>query len=263
MPESTATHSYSKTKLKLLRNSIIAIVGLLLCSYSLAQDSIRLAYGHSYAPFSWLQQGEVKGLQVDILTELFEKRLGIKTVHRAYPWKRAQWQVQTGQDDAMLTANTPERSLYTHASTEVLIPVNYYVYTYRDHPQLQEMLAITDVEGFKQFHLVEYLGGSLAGFSADDLQISMVPELDAALKFLAQRRADIFIESAQITEFNIKKMQLDNNIVQVPFIVETNLRRLLISKQSPFAKKMQQIDKAIAAMKADGTINRLQQKYLQ
>ncbi|WP_019531578.1 substrate-binding periplasmic protein [Dasania marina] len=244
-----------------ITNSIIAVIALTIGSYTFAQETIRLAYGHNYPPFSWLEQGEVKGLQVDILTELFEKRLGIKAIHKAYPWKRAQWQVQSGLADAMLTLKTAKRSQYSLATEQTLIPVGSYLFTYINHPRMDELSKLDNVN-IKDFRVVQYLGGSLQGLPADHSNIATVPEISAALKFLAHRRADLFIDNPYVTRLAIKQLQLDNIIIQLPKILSTEKYHLLISKKSKIIKLLPKIEQSIQAMKNDGTLNKLYKKYL-
>ena len=64
-----------------------------------AGDTIRFVYYNDNAPFGWEENGEMQGIYIDIVNEVFKKRLGIPVEHRGYPWKRAQMMVKNGDAD--------------------------------------------------------------------------------------------------------------------------------------------------------------------
>nr|WP_227002218.1 transporter substrate-binding domain-containing protein [Aeromonas schubertii] len=65
-----------------------------------------------WPPFRMMQEGQFRGLDVDIL-EAMAERAGVEVTIRRYPWGRALSFMQSGKVDLMMgLARTPERERY-------------------------------------------------------------------------------------------------------------------------------------------------------
>ncbi len=74
-----------------------------------------------YPPYEYEEDGEVKGIAVDIITEGFT-RLGYEVDITLYPWTRALNMVKNGDADGIFTAyKTEERLTFADYSNEILI----------------------------------------------------------------------------------------------------------------------------------------------
>lgn len=82
---------------------------------------MHFVYYDNYKPRSWLSDGKMRGILIDIINEAAHKRSGIDIIQEGFPWKRAQLMVQNGMADAFITLPTPERSAYTLVSRESVI----------------------------------------------------------------------------------------------------------------------------------------------
>ncbi len=112
---------------------IIIIIGLLIFnSLSKATETyaektnfprkLKLVYFQNFEPFSWKSEnGEMKGIYIDLMNEALEKRLKIGISHGGYPWARAQKMLKTGRADGFVTFPSQERKRYTRVSREVVI----------------------------------------------------------------------------------------------------------------------------------------------
>ena len=240
---------------------LLLVFSWLLSTYCLAQDKVIIAYGHNYKPYAWVEDGVLMGIHIDILNELFIKRLGYDIEHQRFPWKRAQWQLQSGKADAILTAYTQSRAQYSIASNEAIITLQYKLYTYKQHPQLQTIKALTSLKQLQGYSAVEYLGSTTEDLEANGVKIHLVPEIESALKFLANKRADIFFDNPYVTNHLIRQLGLQHQIIEMPHTVHETRHHLLIGKQSSLLQQLAKIDAAILAMKTDGTITKILQAY--
>ncbi|WP_299878123.1 ABC transporter substrate-binding protein [uncultured Cocleimonas sp.] len=88
----------------------------------IASDRPFIIVGDSYPPYSYLEDGEYKGTDVDIIKAAFNK-LDIKPVFRFRPWARAMAEVRSGESDAIYSLfKTSEREEFLDYPS---IPLNY------------------------------------------------------------------------------------------------------------------------------------------
>ncbi len=73
-------------------------------SYAFDKDRPLLAATLNYPPYQYIENGEPKGIAVEIITEAI-RRTGVKQViFNFYPWKRAVHLTQSGQSDILFNA---------------------------------------------------------------------------------------------------------------------------------------------------------------
>ena len=214
--------------------------------------------------------GKPAGIFNDIMSDLFA-RIGIPLRKAVYPWKRAQHLVKTGKADGMVTVYTKERKAFTSA-TEPVWEVGESLFFRRDNPKACRILKVNSFDDLKGLTLVDNQG---SGWTKDNYQahgienVIWVPDVDSAFNMLAKGRADAFI-MFDLNAYNVlakrKARETDrtggyHNIVAITPTFATLAFRLLIRKDSPFAKRIPDFNRVLKAMKADGTYQRIRQKY--
>ncbi len=63
-----------------------------------------MVVGEEFAPFEFIQNGKVAGIDIDISKHIF-KKMGIKAEFKILPWRRAWSMVESGEADAVLTTS--------------------------------------------------------------------------------------------------------------------------------------------------------------
>jgi polar amino acid transport system substrate-binding protein len=242
------------------------IVGLFVCmAYAAhAQDIqiMQLVYFNDYAPFSWEnEQKEMEGILIDVLTEAIQGRLGIQVEHKGYPWKRAQELVKQGKADAFCTVPTEERRTYTDVSAEPVILATFTVFTSADHPDLEKMKTIEAIADLNVYKLGHFRGAGWAKTNLEGMDVMWATTLEAVLGNLAKGRFDIHPGASQVVRFTIKQMELTDQITEIPAVLDSRSFNLCIGKQSDFAGILPEFDKALQAMKVDGTLQQIYEKY--
>ncbi|MFZ6642987.1 substrate-binding periplasmic protein [Undibacterium sp. TC4M20W] len=102
---------------------LLAILLALCCSTSIAA-TFKLASLH-YPPYEYVEQGEVKGIAVDIVKEAF-RLMGHQVSINIYPMRRSLEMVKNGEADGIFTVfKTPEREKYIIYSNEAVLQTHH------------------------------------------------------------------------------------------------------------------------------------------
>ena len=216
------------------------------------------------------KDGKPAGIFNDILTELFA-RLDIPLKKSVYPWKRAQLLLKNGEADGIVTVYTKERKSFTVA-TRPIWEIGENLFFRRDNPKACKILKVNSFDDLKGLTMVDTLGSgwTKANFEAHGIKnVIWVPNIDSAFNMLAKGRADAFIVF-NLNAYNIlsKKRAQEtasegdfHNIVAITPTFSKLPFRLLIRKDSPFAKRIDDFNKVLKDMETDGTYQRIREKY--
>lgn len=250
-------------------NYILAAVTLLILNSAAAYGSygtpLRVAYP-SFKPFHYMDEGgELKGFFYDIVTEALQVRMGVELVWTDYPWARCQENVKNGSDDAIITVPTPERSEYTATHPNPFYEKALNVFTYRDHHDLSQILEIKKIGDIKKynFSVITYSGNGWHRKYIEPLGVKTHESsyLGNIWRMLAFKRGDLVIEWPPAAMPDIKKLNLSEKIINTNIVLSSMPFHLLIRKKSDFVTILPAFEKTIEAMKQDGTIQAILDKY--
>jgi polar amino acid transport system substrate-binding protein len=250
------------------KSLLIVMMAFVIClpvrGYS-AEKIFRLSHD-DYKPFHWYDKDtqETKGVFIDMVEEILGNRLGYKILYTEYPWKRAQLQVHNGKEDAYITTPTPERLKYTEVGENPLIIMRKSIFTYVNNPKIELLKNINSFDDLRQFKVLDYLGngwGKKRLVEETGISPDYSPSIDTVLKKLAAKRGDIFIEDSTIVNYNMRILELSNEIVELPVVLEATAFKLCVSKKSSFKNDMDKIDKIISDMIKDGSLTRIINKW--
>ncbi len=243
---------------------MIFIISLTVSSLS-AQEAIRFVYYADYAPFGWEENGEMVGIYIDIVEEVFSNRLGIPVEHRGYPWRRAQMMVRAGEADAFCTAITQERLSYSDASDESIIDVHFKMFALADSPKLDQLELISSVSELQEFILVDLSGSGWAQQNLENqgLDIEWLPTGEQLWKFLLSGRADVTVRNEWTARHTIRQLGYENQIIELSqqIVADYISFHIFISKKSSFRLFLDDVDETIRQLKSDGTLERILDKY--
>ena len=256
------------------RMTMIIILSLLMMQGSLfsqtAEKPFFIADDKDFSPYcSANEQGEPEGIFYDVISEAF-RRMNTPFTYKVYPWKRAQLLVKNGEADAMITVPTPERLKFVNSCEEPIVKAGLVIFVRMDNPRIEEIKKIRTFTGLQGYKLVDYLGDGWAERNLKDLDVDWAKNMQHALKMLALNRADIFVQSKVITRYNLKQLIADetnknipfNQIIELPYVLEESSYNLLIRKDSPHIAITDRFNQTIRAMRRDGTMQRIYDKYI-
>jgi polar amino acid transport system substrate-binding protein len=207
-----------------------------------------------------------KGLYVDILKEIFEKRMGMKLIFHYRPWKRAQMEVKEGISDIMVTVATNKRLTYTIKTKYSILTFFIRIYTYKGNEKINYINSIKSVNDIKKFKLtpVSYRGNGWHKKNIDGKGIKTyyVGDLAQAVVFLANHRADLLIASEIFVNYLIKLKHLSHKLQATKAKFGPIKMHLLISKKSKLAKRIDRINDILKELEESGYIDNVARKYI-
>ena len=207
--------------------------------------------------------GKPTGIFYEIMTEAFH-RLGIPLKVETYPWPRAQKIVADGKADGMVTVLTEERKSFFIGSDPILV-ASEHIFVNRNNPRIKEIMSIQSLKEIRPFRVVETIGSGWTKENLHAAKINWVPNMDSAFNMLIKGRADIFIANGFTGAAFIRKKIKEGNsfsegykrIVTNPYPLRSIAFRLLVRKDSPFVKIINEFNKVIHRMKEDGTMRKI------
>ena len=209
------------------------------------------------------KDGKPAGIFYQIMTEAFH-RLDIPLKAEVYPWARAQKIVAEGKADGMITVLTEPRKKFLVGSDPILL-VSEHIFASRNNPRIKEIMSIRSLEEIKAYRIVELIGSGWTEEKLKGAKITWVPQEENAFKMLISNRADIYITNDFLGAAFIKKKIEEGgefaegykSIIINPYPLKTIAYRLLIRKDSPFVKILDEFNKTIHQMQMDGTLRQI------
>lgn len=243
---------------KVLVNLVLVLVALS-CN---ARESMKIVYSGKSPPLSWQDEsGQMRGILVDVLQEALQNRMQVPLDHNAYPWVRAQMLVKKNKADAFVSVPTPERLSYIVKSQQPVVDINFTLFTRKDHPRLAEIKQIKSLEQLSGFRLGNYRGNGWAVKNLANMDVQWAPSRDNVLNMLTKDRVDILVSISRVTKKRIVQLGMDNELIEVPNVLQSNTFNLCINKDSYYAHLIKDFDKTIAEMQADGSLREIYSRY--
>lgn len=223
-----------------------------------AQSPLRIAYT-GFAPFHSREPGKpLEGFFHAILSEALERRMGIALKWTAYPWKRCQYNVRNGIDDALLTVPTAERLAYAATHTTPFYRKNMHIFTRVNHPRLVLIKTLPSIAAIKENDLavVTYNGNSWHQAKVASLGITTyeTDPIDNVWRMLAAGRGDLVIEWPHGAWPAIRRLRLTNRLTDTGVRLASMSFHLLIRKASAHVTALKDFEEVIQEMHTDGTI---------
>ncbi|MBC2712549.1 MAG: transporter substrate-binding domain-containing protein [Desulfosarcina sp.] len=246
--------------------SIIIIILLLsLAMPASGQDAVKWVFTN-YPPANYqTENGRFEGFFHDIVTEVFDRGLGIHVDIAVYPWKRCQAMVKEGTTDIMVTIPTPERLEYALTHSRPIWTKRRILYTYRSHPKIHEIQQLNGLTAIKSggYQVISYLGNGWTEKEVQGIGITVVyaTTVDGMYRMLAAKRGDLIIEEKSLVAPRITEQGLSESIVETKGVGSESGFHILISKKSPYAALISQVDREVEAMRTHGKIDRIFTKY--
>lgn len=255
--------------MKLAKPSKLALLGCLACLLSLMAASSALAQpvvvasDENLPPFSFVENGKVKGVDVDMLREA-ARRTHVELDIQPMPWKRVLQALRQGEVPlAMPLFRTPEREAFA----DYLAPV---------HVSMMGLFVRRD-RVFAYNGVDDLLGkrlGVMRGFAMQD-------ELDAAIKAgrvqveegttvgqnigkLILGRVDVFINNVASTYYQLRATPAAAQIVLLPVLLQEHRPAFLAASRAARAAGkpgVEALGKALQQQMQDGTYQKIVAVY--
>lgn len=233
-----------------------------------ARPVVRWGYMNDAEPINWLENGQPKGIEVEIVQECMD-RLGIRVIHEFYPWKRAQMLLRDGSLDGIMTTPTSERFGYAVFGREITYPLYKSLFIRRGNSELETTVrGFTRLENLKPWRLIDYTGNGWAAEymkKEDGYAIDYVTRFDQIPKLLAAGRYPLCICNASFMRWWGTKLGVMSEMQEIE-VDWPNTRAyyvFMVSRKSPWMNKglVRALDDEIRKMKASGKWAAILKKY--
>ncbi|BDQ34736.1 hypothetical protein JCM14722_22780 [Pseudodesulfovibrio portus] len=107
----------------------------------------------------------MKGVLVDLLTEVFQNILGYHVIHEGYPWVRAQEMVKTGEMDGFCIVATLGREKYTIFAETPVLQSPILIATSSNSPKKEEILSTKTIKGLSKYQISSYRGNGFVAMN--------------------------------------------------------------------------------------------------
>lgn len=232
----------------------VVVLGMLLIAQTSMAQTLRLV-GDAWAPYA-----DVSLLNDGLSTDLIRTalgRAGYTTEYEQVPWARAVHGVGEGRYDVLINAwYSDDRAQIGQFSREYLVNRLRFLkrkdsaVDYKNLPQLQPY-SIAVVRSYAY---------SPAFDNDADLKKVQVASFSTAVRMLAAGRVELAVEDEYAARMALSREpeEVRDNVEFVPRSLSENSLFILVSLKTPGHDKIvADFDKAIAAMKADGSYDKL------
>ncbi len=245
-------------------STYIIVFLLIMSSISFAEDRpLSFVCGKGFPPFSYEENGVVKGMDVETVEEM-ASRLNIKIKIELKPWKRVLSMTELGKSDGAFSCfKTAEREKFAFYTS----PVNYSTYSiFVKKGKEFNFSSITDLHG-------KFFGKNRGLAISDEFdqavkegKISVVEISDNLVDLAMLNRFEMFVDNLLLTQYQLKKNKLIEQFTPLPKpITKARGAYLIISKAAAIKDKeslVKKITKVLREIHSDGTIQKIQNKYL-
>jgi polar amino acid transport system substrate-binding protein len=219
-----------------------------------------------FRPFIWCEQKVAKGIDADILAELFERMDADYTIE-CLPWKRAIHYVKTGLADGLFSAyNTKERESF---ADYLSLPLHYSVFTafvHENNPQPN-----WDLNAFLGSRISINLGYSIndrfdSAKTSGNITVYEFGNTRSNILMLVNNRSDVYINDIDVVRYEAKQLEVGNKIKALtPPVNKPKPAFLILSKAASIKNRtiiIESLNSALKSMWDDGTIDTITSSYL-
>ncbi|WP_035061563.1 substrate-binding periplasmic protein [Andreprevotia chitinilytica] len=238
------------------------LLALVVALPAAAAEPLKLVYGEDYPPISYLENGKMTGIDIDVLEEALHKRMGVPLQHAFYPWARAQQVIQAGGADGFITQLTPARLAALVPGSAPILDIPQHAFTVKTHPALAALRRVNSLPGLAGYQVVTYIGNGWVKTHLQGLNVDYTLSLETTLRRLAALHGDVTVDNDFVVDYYSRRLGLAGQLEQLPLQIDSARFYLLIRKESPYAALMPRIDETLAQMRKDGTLQAIIRRYV-
>jgi polar amino acid transport system substrate-binding protein len=243
-----------------IRWALLALLVAATPGVGAAPTSVKMVFFEDYAPYSYRENGVMKGIYVDIAREILEQGLKIPVEVEGYPWARAQTMVEEGLADGFITVPTEERMSYAEPAEPPVLETRFLLYTSRANPELTEVQRVRTLADARKFRQAAYLGSGWAKANLAPETIDWSPTLESLIPLVTGRTRYVLIDAELVVDRVLRRQGLADKVWTGPVITTTPIC-FFLGKKSPFVGLIPRIGRLVADLKASGRFDALVQKY--
>lgn len=240
------------------------IMFYLLCFSIFTQTNITFYGDDSFPPYSFSENNNLKGIDIDMLKEL-EKRTGYTISVKLVPWQRLLELTKLGKINGSFSLfRTDERESFAYFTSFPLHYSEYGVFS------LKEKDIYGSMEDFKGKNI-----GLNSGFFINkefhnlakkgEFNLIESENINNHINQLLNNRINFYVGNTLVTNMYLKKNKLINKVIESSAILkEATGAYIVLSKSSELPNKLEILEKLNTALESahkDGTYKRIIKNY--
>lgn len=243
---------------------LLAVLGGFLATAAAADPPhvITWATNPNYPPYDWeTPDGTYAGAAKDLL-ELIAPE-GVQFEQKVIPWTRAQKLAKEGLIDLLVNIRiTEERSQWLDFSANPTFPNPIAVFMIRGKTvPLESWDELRPLRGVVASG--DNFGNGFDEFLRLHLAFTEAPSMVNAFMMLDAERADYFVSGKFMGLAWLARNKTRHELVPLENLVSNNWIHLGFSKKAPHPEILEAMDRRLAELQADGTLERLLKKALE
>ncbi|MGE8150266.1 substrate-binding periplasmic protein [Pseudomonas vancouverensis] len=220
-----------------------------------ANEVVRYCDYPVYPPVSWSDGKQVRGLAPSVVKNLFGQLGYDVEVVVLGNWKRCLLDAAEGRVDVVLAYSSEQRQQSMLFSTVPVLREEVALFVNRQHPVTFDRLD----------DLARYRGGLLFGESygvdfdrmvAKNNNIEWVSDSHQNFGKLIRGRIDFITQERRTGQLYVENLPGGKDIVALPKALSVDYLRVAVSRRSPLANRMPEIDAGLQRMVDGGDIER-------
>jgi polar amino acid transport system substrate-binding protein len=235
-----------------------------------AAEPCELSVGwEPYAPYTYADdKGEVTGADIEMI-ETIAQEIGCSVELVELPWARILKEVENGTLDASTSTSwTQDRSAWAWFS-EPYRETEIAIYVRRGEARRFELASLADVpeQRLRLGVIVDYFYGKelaeLAGDPDYAAWLDGAPDYATNIRKLINGRIDGFlVEDVGVMHAELERLDALDLVERYPLRIPGQRLRFMFSRRTVDPAIVEQVDAAVARMRANGRLDAIMAKYL-
>ncbi len=242
-----------------LKNFLLAF---LLCASCAAQADTFKLVTFEYPPYEYTEDGQVKGLAVDVVREVFHT-MGHDVVIESLPWARAQMLFERGDVDGIFTFFlNDERQAYTLYSKEVVVTQTIVLWVPKDSPiEFGGDLTKLQAYSFGVTPKTSYGERFDTAMKYELLRTDAAPTIEGNIRKLLSGRIDLWVSNRDGAVHEFKRLGLSGQVRELKQPIQIVPAFIGFSKVRNHVALRDAFDQALQKLKQSGVYDKLLRKY--
>ncbi len=250
--------------------TLIATTLLLLASqaYALTLEDARKQLENmywmteEYPPFNYVENGQLKGITVDILMEMFT-RAGVQLTHEdlhILPWARSYDTVLTQPGSVLFSTTYTQERLQHFKFVGPIIPTRVSIIAAKN--RALNISSVEDMNRLKIGTIRDDIGDQLLrSLGVDEAAIEAKHSPSGLVQMLHQGRLDAIAYAEDIAHYQFKLARIDPDGYESVYVLQKSHMGYAFHKDTD-PRVLEPLRKALDELRADGTVDRIYDKYL-
>lgn len=252
-----------------MRQSILLLVVILFSSVVSAQTLNDLTWmTEEYPPYNFTENGQVKGIGVDVLLEVW-KRAGIHKTAKdisVIPWARGVSIMEKTKGSCLFsTTISPKRKKVLGYQFVYPIPLDKNEAGNHIIAMKSQHIKITSPDDLKKYRIGAVLGDIGQDLASDakvpDSQIDTCTNGTLLIKKMLKKRFDVMSYGYPTLESLLKEEKIDKELFEIVYTFPPLPMGYAFNKDTDPAL-IKELQKALDSVHADGTAEKIRKKYL-